>query len=242
MQNTVKNNFYRLGIAAVVVAFSSVACNNSDYKTSDNSGAADSSVVANPAASSTPAGQPAAASGQPAAAASGQRAAADMDTINNMGQVETKTTAMEPTAANKNSASTKSSTAKSSAVTAPVAGVKGKKRASTSIVYTEKMAGATMPEFPGGQRALDNYVNDHINYPQDAVDNDVAGVVRVSFVVDEQGKISKAKLVSRQRIGNGLDEEALRVVNKMPEWKPATMHGKKIKTRLELPISFQVES
>jgi TonB family protein len=234
MQITVKNNFYRLGIAAVVVAFSSVACNNSDYKTSDNSGVADSSVVANPAASSTPAGQPAAASSQPAAA--------DMDTVNNMGQVETKTTAMEPTAANKNSASTKSSTAKSSAVTAHVAGVKGKKRASTSIVYTEKMAGATMPEFPGGQRALDNYVNDHINYPQDAVDNDVAGVVRVSFVVDEQGKISKAKLVSRQRIGNGLDEEALRVVNKMPEWKPATMHGKKIKTRLELPISFQVES
>jgi protein TonB len=228
MQITMKNNFYRLGAVAAIAAFTSVACNNSDYKTGDNSSATDSSAAMNPAASSTAIGQPATAAGQPATA--------DMDTVN-MGKTGTPTSTTDP---NKGAAS--SSTAKPSKVTTPVAGVKGRKRASTSIVYTDKMAGATMPEFPGGQRALDNYVNDHINYPQDAVDNDVTGIVRVSFVVDENGKISKAKLVSPQRVGNGLDEEALRVINKMPEWKPATMHGKKIKTRLELPISFQVES
>jgi TonB family protein len=224
MQIKVKHNFYRLGVVAAVAALTSVACNNSDYKTSDNTTAADSSSVANPAAASTPAGQP---------------ASADMDTVN-MGKTNT---VADPTAAKKDVSSNKgASPAKSSAVTTHVAGIKGKKRASTSIVYTEKMAGATLPEFPGGQKALDNYVNDHINYPQDAVDNDITGIVRVSFVVDENGKISKAKLVSPQRVGNGLDEEALRVINNMPEWKPATVHGRKIKTRLELPISFQVES
>lgn len=107
---------------------------------------------------------------------------------------------------------------------------------------TDKMAGGTMPEFPGGQKALDNYVNDHINFPQDAIDKDAQGTVRISFVVDENGRITKAKLMNPERVGNGLDQEALRVVNNMPEWKPATLHGKKVKARLELPISFQVES
>ncbi|HVU96274.1 MAG TPA: TonB family protein [Puia sp.] len=116
------------------------------------------------------------------------------------------------------------------------------KKATAKIVVTEPMAGAIAPEFPGGQQALDNYVNNHIKYPQDAIDNDVTGIVRVSFIVDENGHITKAKLINPQRVGNGLDEEALRVVNNMPEWKPGTLHGKKVKTRLELPISFQVES
>ena len=106
----------------------------------------------------------------------------------------------------------------------------------------DKVAGGTMPEFPGGESALNKYVNDNINYPQDAIDNDVTGIVRVSFEVDKNGKISKATLISPQKVGKGLDEEAVRVVGNMPDWKPATVHGKNVKTRLELPISFQVES
>ena len=117
-----------------------------------------------------------------------------------------------------------------------------KKRGTTSAVMPAAVAGASTAEFPGGQKALDNYVNDHINYPQTAIDNDVSGVVRVSFVVNESGQITRAKLVGPAKVGNGLDEEALRVVNAMPAWKPAMVHGKKVKTRLELPISFQVES
>lgn len=116
------------------------------------------------------------------------------------------------------------------------------KKATARIVVTAPMAGAIAPEFPGGQQALDNYVNNHIKYPQDAIDNDISGVVRVSFIVDENGRITKAKLLNPQRVGQGLDEEALRVVETMPEWKPGTLHGKKVKTQLELPISFQVES
>ncbi|HEY4108169.1 TonB family protein [Puia sp.] len=200
MQITAKHNLYRLGVAAAVAALTSVACNNSDYKTSDDTTPADSpSAQMNPAAPATPAGQP---------------AAVDMDT--------TKSSAGTP-ATHK-------------------AGMHNRKRASTSIVLTDKEAGVTAPEFPGGQKALDSYVNDHINYPQGAIDNDVSGIVRVSFVVDEHGKITKAKIISPQKLGEGLDEEALRVVSTMPEWKPATLHGKRVKTRLELPISFQVES
>jgi TonB family protein len=186
MQITARHNLYRLGIAAAVAALTSVACNNSDYKTGDNT--------------NTP-------------------AATNVDT----GLSKTTDTANNTPVAH-------------------TAVVHSRKKATTSIVMTEAAAGTTAPQFPGGQKALDSYVNDHINYPQNAIDNDVTGTVRVSFVVDEEGRISKAKLMNPRKVGEGLDEEALRVVSNMPDWKPATKHGKKIKTRLELPISFQVES
>lgn len=99
-----------------------------------------------------------------------------------------------------------------------------------------------MPQFPGGQEALVTYVNNHIEYPQQAIEDNTAGVVRVSFVVDEYGKVQQAKVVNGQKVGNGLDEEALRVVNKMPAWKPGRVKGHNVKTRLELPISFQLEA
>ena len=102
--------------------------------------------------------------------------------------------------------------------------------------YAEKM-----PEFPGGEVALDNYVNDNIEYTQQAIDNNTSGTIRVSFVVDERGKVQNAHVISPP-LGNGLDEQALRVVSKMPSWKPGKVRGKNVKTRLELPIAFQVQA
>jgi periplasmic protein TonB len=98
------------------------------------------------------------------------------------------------------------------------------------------------PQFPGGQPALDTYINNHVNYPQQAIDDDMSGIVHVSFIIDEQGKVTKAKVLDPANVGDGLDQEALRVVKAMPSWKPGRVNGKKVKTRMELPISFQVES
>jgi TonB family protein len=101
-----------------------------------------------------------------------------------------------------------------------------------------------MPEFPGGQDALANYVNNHVEYPQQAIDDNTTGTVKVSFVIDENGKVTGAQLMNGNgaKIGKGLDEEALRVVNSMPAWKPGKVKGKNVKTRLELPITFQFEA
>lgn len=98
------------------------------------------------------------------------------------------------------------------------------------------------PQFPGGQRALDNYINSNVNYPQQAIDDDASGTVHVSFIVDENGHVTKAKVVDAANVSDGLDQEALRAVQHMPAWTPGTVKGKKVKTRMELPISFQVES
>ncbi len=100
----------------------------------------------------------------------------------------------------------------------------------------------TAPQFPGGQPALDKYITNNVNYPQQAIDDDMSGVVHVSFIIDEQGNVTKAKVLDPATVGDGLDQEALRVVKAMPSWKPGKVNGKKVRTRMELPISFQVES
>lgn len=130
------------------------------------------------------------------------------------------------------------------AVTTPAP---AKKRGKWSVKPFESSEAASMtnvqkmPEFPGGQNALDNYVNNHIDYPQTAIDDNVSGTVRVSFVVDENGKVTKAHVVGN-KLGNGLDEQAVKVVSNMPDWKPGQIKGKNVKTRLTLPIAFQVEA
>ncbi|SJZ97420.1 energy transducer TonB [Sediminibacterium ginsengisoli] len=96
-----------------------------------------------------------------------------------------------------------------------------------------------MPSFPGGQKALEKFIEDNITYPQEALDEGVEGVVYVQFAVDEAGKVYTPQLKS-DKLGYGLDEEALKVVQKMPRWNPGRIKGKNVKSRFELPISYQI--
>ena len=102
--------------------------------------------------------------------------------------------------------------------------------------------GTTVPR--AEQSALDKYVTDNVNYPQQAIDDDMSGIVHVSFVVDERRGMSQTpKCWTPPRCGiDGLEQEALRVVKAMPSWKPGRINGKKVSTHMQLPISFQVES
>jgi periplasmic protein TonB len=97
------------------------------------------------------------------------------------------------------------------------------------------------PEFPGGQTALANYINNNIAYPQSAVDNGTRGTVQVSFIVDEHGKVLTPRVINGTQLGDGLADEALTAFNKMPSWTPGTVHGKNVKTRMVLPVKFELE-
>jgi len=97
-----------------------------------------------------------------------------------------------------------------------------------------------MPSFPGGTNAIENYVTNNIEYPQTALDDSKEGRVLVAFTVDENGKIADAHSVSA-KVGDGLDEEAVRVVSRMPNWTPGTVKGKPVKARMTLPITFQIQ-
>lgn len=97
-----------------------------------------------------------------------------------------------------------------------------------------------MPSYPGGEAALEQFVQNNLQYPQQALDNGVEGRVVVSFDVDEAGKIYRPMIVSK-KIGYGLEEEALQVVKEMPQWNPGKIKGKNVKTKFTLPISYQLE-
>lgn len=94
-----------------------------------------------------------------------------------------------------------------------------------------------LPMYPGGEKNLEQFVQDHIQYPQDAVDNGVEGTVTVVFAVDETGKVYSPE-VKGEKLGYGLDDEAMKVVNQMPKWTPGRIKGKNVKTYYTLPITF----
>ena len=94
-----------------------------------------------------------------------------------------------------------------------------------------------IPAFPGGNAGLQKFFDDNVQYPTIAQDEGVEGVVNVSFTVDENGKII-APMVEGDKQGYGLDNEAVRVVNKMPSWVPGKINGKPVKTKFTLPVKF----
>lgn len=111
----------------------------------------------------------------------------------------------------------------------------------TDVVDAEGYYTNIYPAYPGGNKALAGFFEKNIEYPQTASDNGVEGTVIISFTVDEKGKVGAPKVTSK-KLGYGLEEEALRVFNKMPSWAPGSLKGKNVKTRYTLPVRFQLES
>ncbi len=96
-----------------------------------------------------------------------------------------------------------------------------------------------MPSFPGGEAALMKYLGNNIKYPAIAKDAGIQGTVYVTFVINEKGEVKDAKVL--RSIGGGTDEEAIRVVNAMPKWKPGKQRGKPVKVQYNLPIRFTLK-
>lgn len=96
-----------------------------------------------------------------------------------------------------------------------------------------------MAEYPGGFEKMAEFLGKNIVYPEEAKEKNIQGTVLVSFVVEKNGKITDAKVV--RSIGGGCDEEALRVVNAMPKWKPGMQNGKKVRVQFALPIKFKLQ-
>jgi protein TonB len=95
-----------------------------------------------------------------------------------------------------------------------------------------------MPEFIGGIEKLYEYLGNNINYPEQAKDFSIQGKVFVQFVVWKDGTIRDVKVVKGAH--KLLDKEALRVIIKMPVWKPGKQRGKNVNARFTLPIKFRI--
>jgi protein TonB len=96
-----------------------------------------------------------------------------------------------------------------------------------------------MPEFPGGEMALRQFIANAIKYPVIAQENGIQGKVYVSFVVGKDGQVSGAKII--RGVDPSLDKEAIRVVNSLPRWKPGKQQGKTVRVSFSVPISFVLQ-
>jgi len=94
------------------------------------------------------------------------------------------------------------------------------------------------PSFPGGEKALMEFLSKNIRYPTIAIETGIQGTVILTFVVNRDGQIVDVEIV--RGVHDSLDKEAVRVVRSMPAWKPGKQHGKAVRTRFNLPVRFSI--
>ncbi|KAA9331699.1 energy transducer TonB [Hymenobacter busanensis] len=96
-----------------------------------------------------------------------------------------------------------------------------------------------MPTPPGGMEGLMQYLGKNIKYPSLALRNQVEGKVFVNFVVGPSGQITDVKVT--KGIGAGCDEEAVRVISKMPAWAPGKQNGRAVSVSYTVPVTFTIK-
>ena len=96
-----------------------------------------------------------------------------------------------------------------------------------------------MPQFPGGNAALFEYLSKHIKYPVIAEENGIQGRVIVTFVVERDGSITDVKVV--KSVDPSLDKEAQRVVKSMPRWIPGKQNGSAVRVKYTVPVTFRLQ-
>jgi len=119
------------------------------------------------------------------------------------------------------------------------------KKTEKTVVIQDKNSNAftiveEMPKFQNGENDLLMYIGNNIKYPESAKTNHVEGVVVIEFVVEKDGSLSNHKIL--RDIGGGCGEEALRVVQSMPNWKPGEENGQAVRVSYKLPVKFKLDS
>jgi len=89
------------------------------------------------------------------------------------------------------------------------------------------------------EKKMLEFIYENINYPIEDKQNDVEGMVVLTFVIEKDGSISDPK-VSRD-LGKGCGEEALRLVKSMPDWIPGKQNNQPVRVQFNLPIRFKLE-
>ena len=120
-----------------------------------------------------------------------------------------------------------------------------------------------MPEFPGGMKAMMEFLSNNVKYPVEAQKMGEQGRVIVGFIVEKDGTVSNAKVVKSNKYTmveiekdgtvvkkletsegaaiQELEAEALRVVQSMPKWTPGKQKGKPVRVKYNLPVSFRLQ-
>lgn len=95
------------------------------------------------------------------------------------------------------------------------------------------------PEYPGGMDEVVKYIQTHIQYPPTAVYKKIEGKVWIESVIDRNGKVVQPKVA--YSVHPLLDQEALRIIRMMPDWRPGKLNGETVKVKYVFPVTFRIE-
>lgn len=91
-------------------------------------------------------------------------------------------------------------------------------------------------QFPGGAEKLNEFIEANRRYPQRAINNGIEGVIDVRFLVRTDGNRDQLSIV--RLVDPDLESEAIRLVNAMPRWIPASVGGIPVESQSEVQIPF----
>ena len=95
-----------------------------------------------------------------------------------------------------------------------------------------------MPSYPGGMKALQQYLDKHLTYPEKAKKAKLEGVVVVQFIVEKDGSISSPRIA--RHLETTLDTIALNTVSEMPNWIPGSDYGTTVRCKYSIPVAFRI--
>jgi TonB family protein len=96
-----------------------------------------------------------------------------------------------------------------------------------------------MPLFPGGEKALFQFLNDNLRYPPEAREQKIEGRVIIRFIVSSTGKVEDAMVL--KSVHPLLDDEAVRVVSILPDFTPGSQGGEPVNVYFMAPVTFALE-
>ena len=97
-----------------------------------------------------------------------------------------------------------------------------------------------MPHFIGGEAEMMRFIGENTLYPDSAVKYNIEGKVIVQFIVSSTGEVKDPVIINNVKVGYGCEEEAIRVIMKMPRWTPGYQNGKAVPVYFRLPFNFRL--
>ena len=96
-----------------------------------------------------------------------------------------------------------------------------------------------MPQFPGGQTEMMQFISKNMKYPTIAQENGTQGRVICQFVVGADGRVRDVNVL--RGVDPYLDKEAVRVIMSMPKWIPGKQNGKAVSVKYTIPVVFKLQ-